>query len=688
MKSSADQFYKKQDIRELNEESSKILNWLSRINHTPQQQDYIKKRQQGTGKWLLESQKFNTWVASDKQILFCPGIPGAGKTILTSIVVEELTNRFENDKSIGIAYLYCNFRRKHEQNVDDLVSCLLKQLAQRLPSLPDAVKDLHKRHSYKGTSPSLEDILQTLQSVTAIYSKVFIFVDALDECQDTTGYEMKFLSQILNLQARCQLSLFATSRHVPEICKKFDPSTWLEIRASDEDVERYLDGHMSQISRYVSEKPDLQGEIKTAIINAVDGMYVTPVNLVDDSYISVRFLLAQLHLNSLRGKTSPKKIQQALQKLPTGSDAYDSAYTEAMERIEGQLEDEKELAKQVLSWITCAKRPLTTVELQQAIAVEIDEPELDKENFAAIDQMVSVCAGLVTVDEESNVIGLVHYTTQEYFNRKQNYWFPDAETYITTICVTYLSFDTFELICSEEQAFQERLYLYPFVEYAARNWGHHARKASISNQALAQAVMKFLNSESKINTAWHILWDSSFSSDYLSWLEVSKITGMHLAAYFGAENIVQLLLDRVGVEMLLDRVEVEIDWKCSGPTYPFYRNRNTGRTPFSYAAENGHEEVVKLLLGTGKVDINSKAAQDFGQTPLSYAAKNGHEGIVKLLLDTGKVEINTFNGFNQTPFYLAVYNDHGKILKLLFDTGKVDINYSNCNIRTQFLYVV
>ncbi|KAA8573430.1 hypothetical protein EYC84_005016 [Monilinia fructicola] len=418
VKSSADQFYKKQDIRELNEESSKILNWLSRINHTPQQQDYIKKRHQGTGKWLLESQKFNTWVASDKQILFCPGIPGAGKTILTSIVVEELTNRFENDKSIGIAYLYCNFRRKHEQNVDDLVSCLLKQLAQRLPSLPDAVKDLHKRHSYKGTSPSLEDLLQTLQSVTAIYSKVFIFVDALDECQDTTGYEMKFLSQILNLQARCQLSLFATSRHVPEICKKFDPSTWLEIRASDEDVERYLDGHMSQISRYVSEKPDLQGEIKTAIINAVDGMYVTPVNLVDDSYISVRFLLAQLHLNSLRGKTSPKKIQQALQKLPTGSDAYDSAYTEAMERIEGQLEDEKELAK------------------QQAIAVEIDEPELDKENFAAIDQMVSVCAGLVTVDEESNVIGLVHYTTQEYFNRKQNYWFPDAETYITTICVT------------------------------------------------------------------------------------------------------------------------------------------------------------------------------------------------------------------------------------------------------------
>src|SRR5690242_16367648 len=109
-----------------------------------------------------------------------------------------------------------------------------------------------------------------------------------------------------------------------------------------------------------------------------------------------------------------------------------------MKRIMGHDPDSKELAMQVLSWITCAKRLLNTSELQHALAVEPNEPGLDKENLPQIEDMVSVCAGLVTIDEESNIIRLVHYTTQEYFKRRQSHWFPNSETDITKICVTYL----------------------------------------------------------------------------------------------------------------------------------------------------------------------------------------------------------------------------------------------------------
>ena len=90
----------------------------------------------------------------------------------------------------------------------------------------------------------------------------------------------------------------------------------------------------------------------------------------------VRFLLAQLCLDSLTGKRSPKAIRSALQNLPKGPEALDNAYKEAMERIEGQIADSRGLAKQVLSWITCAKRPLTTLELRHALGVEIGEPKL------------------------------------------------------------------------------------------------------------------------------------------------------------------------------------------------------------------------------------------------------------------------------------------------------------------------
>ena len=141
-----------------------------------------------------------------------------------------------------------------------------------------------------------------------------------------------------------------------------------------------------------------------------------------------------------------------------------------MLRIEGQLADQKELAEQVLSWITCAKRPLTTSELQHALAVEVGEPELDTNNIPDIEDMVSVCAGLVTIDEESGIIRLVHYTTQEYFERTQKEWFLNAEAEITTICVTYLSFGVFETgFCQTDDKFKERLRSNPLYDYAAHN---------------------------------------------------------------------------------------------------------------------------------------------------------------------------------------------------------------------------
>jgi hypothetical protein len=159
----------------------------------------------------------------------------------------------------------------------------------------------------------------------------------------------------------------------------------------------------------------------------------------------------------LTGKRAPKAVRTSLRNLATGSGAYDHVYEDAVERIKGQVKDQ-ELATQALSWITCAKRPLATLEPQHALAVEPGAPKLDEDNLPQIEDIVSVCAGLVTVDEENGIIRLVHYTTQEYFERTQTQWLPRAEANITTICVTYLFFDVFRSgFCQTDDEFEERL---------------------------------------------------------------------------------------------------------------------------------------------------------------------------------------------------------------------------------------
>ncbi|EPE09525.1 ankyrin repeat protein [Ophiostoma piceae UAMH 11346] len=651
-----------------------ILDWLTPIDYGAQQTDFIARRQDGTGQWFLESPELQDWLQGDKQTLFCPGIPGAGKTILTSVVVNELSTRFENDRTIGIAYVYCNFRRKHEQKTMDLIASLLKQLSRGQPSVPDCVKALHHKHQSRETRPSLDEMAQALQVVARMYSRTFVIVDALDECQTTDGCRSRLIAEIFNLQAKCGSSIFATSRFIPEITAKFDVGTSLEIRASKADIARFLEGNISKLSASEDWSAELKDLIKTSISDVVDGM----------------FLLAQLYLQALNDKTKPRAVKKALLELrrqgPGSSesqkkDILDLAYDDAMRRIQEQGPGFRDLAIQVISWITCAQRPLTTLELQHALAVEPGESDLDPDNFDTVERMISVCVGLVTVDPESSIIRLVHYTTQEYFDRTQDQWFPNVQSQLATICTTYLSFDAFCCgPCASDDELEHRLEFYPLLHYAALNWGHHARKAVVFDRS----IVEFLQIPGAVKAASELLayfWVMFSENDFVR-IEPESTTGLHLAVYSSVDKAITALLqngadansqDSNGetpllhaamlghhtvVKLLLDTPNVMPDLKGE-----------RGRTPLSYAAEYGHEAVVKLLLDNDKTMPDSKGEWD--RTPLSYAAEGGHDAIVKRLLDTGKVMLNSKGEWDRTPLLYAVENGHKAVVKLLLDTGKV-----------------
>jgi NACHT domain len=261
--------------RQHDQDRQAILDWLTPTGYGAQQSDFLSRRQEGTGQWLLDSAEFENWCDGDGDTLFCPGMPGAGKTIMVSIVIEYLYNKYRNNNSIGTAYLYCNFRRQDEQKPVDLLASLLKQLLSELPNIPVSVRRLYEYHKGKQTRPSFDEISKELHSVVAAYSKCFIVVDALDECQVSDGGRPKFLSELLELQTKVGANLFATSRFIPEVTKVFEGKSVLrEIHASEEDVRRYLDVHVTRLPSFVLRSLDLQEKIKTEIVKAVKGMYV------------------------------------------------------------------------------------------------------------------------------------------------------------------------------------------------------------------------------------------------------------------------------------------------------------------------------------------------------------------------------------------------------------------------------
>ncbi|KAI9787698.1 MAG: hypothetical protein M1839_000229 [Geoglossum umbratile] len=131
------------------------------------------------------------------------------------------------------------------------------------------------------------------------------------------------------------------------------------------------------------------------------------------------------------------------------------------------------------------QKALSIAELQHALGVRLLTKKLDKDYLPSVQVLQSVCTGLVTIDKQSGIVRLVHYTTQEYFERTWTNWFPHAQMDIANVCITYLLFDVFETgFCQSDGEFEERLKTNVLYDYAARNWGYHAHPALIKEDLI------------------------------------------------------------------------------------------------------------------------------------------------------------------------------------------------------------
>jgi hypothetical protein len=353
-----------------------------------------------------------------------------------------------------------------------------------------------------------------------------------------------------------------------------------------------------------------------------------------------RFLLAELHLESLKTKTDVKSLRKALDVLP---EERDKTYEEALERIQRQPEDESKLAMRVLSWITHAIRPLKVGEIQHAIAVmnfEPDDTTLDEEGLADEAELITVCGGIAVIDQNSRVIRLVHYTTQEYFERHRSEIFPTAQVDILCACIRYLSMDPFkDGPCTTNLEMENRLKNFELIEYASRNWGTHA--CGELDDTIEEQALRFLDDSSLMSSVVQAMSVPRYRYSAIWSQEYSKgVPGIVVAAEFGLTRLVDEML-RLG-----NSIE---------------GNGSDRRTALHGAAWNGHEAVVRLLLEKG-ADIEAK--NQYEGTALHEAAERGHEAVVRLLREKeADIEAKTDKG--KTALQEATGRGHEAVVQLL-----------------------
>ncbi|PBK85057.1 hypothetical protein ARMGADRAFT_1048105 [Armillaria gallica] len=358
-----------------------VITWLTDLNFKSIQAEKLSQRVKDTGHWFLGSELFKEWISgpAPSSCLWCPGNPGVGKTILASIIIDYLQSLDYKRKTLVLC-IFCDYQSTATQTLPNILCSLLKQLIQD-NGLSNPITSLYNQCCRAKTRPSLNVLTNILSQELGSFYRVYIVLDALDEFRENNGGQEELINTMRKLNSN--IHLLVTSRDITTIGLVFKADTRLDIRADNKDISSYIMSKLScgRLASLIKGRDDLRQAILDGVTEKADGM----------------FLLAELHIDSLAQTTTPKLLRVALQKLPNN---MPSAYDKTLERVNSQCEHDRELAYHIFSWIAFARRPLTVLELQHALAVEPDTMTLDPDNICSEDLLGSVCGGLVIITDK------------------------------------------------------------------------------------------------------------------------------------------------------------------------------------------------------------------------------------------------------------------------------------------------
>ncbi|KAH6902869.1 hypothetical protein BKA70DRAFT_1111911, partial [Coprinopsis sp. MPI-PUGE-AT-0042] len=351
------------------ERLQKVLDFLSLVNFRTIQQENLSKWTPDTLKWLLEGSMFQWWLETQGAILWGTGMPGAGKTILASVVIEHLEDIAQASSDVCVAFVYCRYTEP--MKVQDILTALVRQLLERFTHLLSEVEPLYTKHNLRRTKPTQLELMNVIRKICSCFRIAYLFIDGLDEAL----YDEQF--DLLDALKSVRANFFITSRPLVRLKDVLPNVEFFYIAAKEQDIKLLV--------HHISRNPDLQ----QVLPRSNRGKRLSERSLV-------RFLHASLMVEAVRHCTSSRQVEDQLKKLPAKLDVL---YDEAFKRIEAQPEEHASLAKRVLLWVVYARSSLTIDDLQYAASNDCSVEWKAPETLVPGTILVSVCCGVITVED-------------------------------------------------------------------------------------------------------------------------------------------------------------------------------------------------------------------------------------------------------------------------------------------------
>ncbi|KAL8836267.1 MAG: hypothetical protein Q9176_006416 [Flavoplaca citrina] len=589
------------DIRETmrtadaSRERENILNWISNAKSSQKHHDVRLPRVEGTGDWLIEEPAFKSWRDGVENVLWCYGIQGS---------------------------------EQENENLENTIASLLQQVVSALPKVPTVVTALYQKFGKQKQSPTLRDLVHALSLSCRKYEVVYIIIDALDECESRCRAGLLSLLDDLKEYAK----LFVTSRPYPDnIREAFNCGPQIEIKAHSLDLERYISEQIRSSDMSDEIDDTFRAEMVTKIVQSAQDM----------------FLLAVLHVRTVFNESTIGDMEDALDCLP--QDLH-TAFQETMQRIKRQPDGRSTMALQALRLICRATRPMLQSELRDALAFRPRLTSVSRKYRPSREKLLDVCHGLVTIEKESQIMRLAHYSVHAFLVGSHEDILRD-ERLIAKLCIDYQMLQPFASgCCGNEGEIFERILDCPFVSYAAQHWGSHVLAAD--DPTVHDDALSFLRARPQLASSYQI-WQYAKGRRELYWKaeEAVSCNPLHMAAMFGLHQIATLLL----------------------PLYPIDEPTHMGTTALIKAASCGHQSLVSLFMDH-KADPTK---HNWYGTALHAAAEADMVGSIHELLDRG-VDVDIEDKHGRSPIICAAQSGHtGATLALLERGADVDFFYRN-----------